>query len=135
MAERIESLTANHLGECDHLLMSTFNAQPWNDGYTLATAKEQLVRRPRVPGCLGLVSISDGIVAFAIGYVEPTDVGDVYQLSIFCVKPDAQRTGVGTRLLRTWKTAWTRAGKDHLPRDAQGNARRGFIREARLRVE
>jgi GNAT superfamily N-acetyltransferase len=47
-----------------------------------------------------LVSVNDGIVAFALGYREPTDVGEVFHLSIFGVRPDAQRTGVGTRLLR-----------------------------------
>ena len=99
MAERIEALTADHLDECARLLVTTFNAEPWNDSYTHDTARKQLAWHPEVPGCLGLVSAEDGIVAFALGYREPTDVGDVYQLSIFCVKPDAQRTGVGTRLL------------------------------------
>jgi hypothetical protein len=32
----------------------------------------------------GLVSVKDGIVAFSIGYREPTDVGEVFHLSIFC---------------------------------------------------
>lgn len=100
MAERIEPLTANHLDECAHLVMSTFNVEPWNDSYTTDSARKQLAWHLEVPGCVGLVSVSDGIVAFALGYREPTDVGDVYQLSIFCVRLDAQKTGVGTRLLR-----------------------------------
>ncbi len=81
--------------------MTAFNAEPWNDSYTLDTAKRQLAWHLEVPGCVGLVTVNDGIVAFAIGYQEPTDVGDVYHLSIFCVRPDVQRTGVGSRLLRT----------------------------------
>jgi aminoglycoside 6'-N-acetyltransferase I len=101
MAERIEKLQADHLDECAHLLMTAFNAEPWNDSYALDTAKKQLAWHLRVPGCVGLVSANDEIVAFAVGYREPTDVGDVFNLSIFCVKPDLQRTGVGTRLLRT----------------------------------
>ena len=100
MAERIEAFTADHLDECAHLLMSAFNAEPWNDSYTHDTAKAQLAWHLGVPGCLGLVSVKEGIVAFAIGYREPTDEGDVFHLSIFCVRPDVQRTGVGTRLLR-----------------------------------
>jgi aminoglycoside 6'-N-acetyltransferase I len=100
MAGRIEALTADRLDECANLLVTTFNAEPWNDSYTHDTAKKQLAWHLRVPGCLGLVAVNNGIVAFAIGYREPTDVGDVFNLSIFCVRPDAQRTGVGTRLLR-----------------------------------
>jgi GNAT superfamily N-acetyltransferase len=105
--------------------MVTFNAEPWNDKYTLDTAKEQLVWHLRVPGCEGLVSVSDGIVALAIGYGLPTDVEHVFNLSIFCVRPDVQRTGVGTRLLwnleeRLGKTGFGRSSstpaKGHPPR-------------------
>lgn len=110
MAERIEPLRQEHLDECAHLLMVTFNADPWNDKYTLGTAKEQLAWHLRVPGCVGLVSVSDGIVAFAVGYREPTDVGDVYFLSIFSVRPDAQRTGVGTRLLLNLEERLVKSG-------------------------
>jgi ribosomal protein S18 acetylase RimI-like enzyme len=99
MDERIETFKVEHLDDCAHLFMIAFNAEPWNDKYTLDTAKKQLAWHLRVPGCVGLVSVKDGIVAFAIGYREPTDVGDVFHLSIFCVRPDAQRTGVGSRLL------------------------------------
>ena len=99
MTERIEAFNAEHLDECAYLFMTAFNAEPWNDEYTLDTAKKQLAWHLEVPGCLGLVAVKDGIVAFAIGYREPTDVGDVFHLSIFCVRPDAQRTGVGSRLL------------------------------------
>ena len=100
MAERIEKLTIDHLDDCAHLFMSAFNAEPWNDKYTLDTAKKQLAWHLKVPGCVGLVSVKEGmVVALAIGYREPTDVGDVFHLNIFCVRPEAQRTGVGSRLL------------------------------------
>ena len=100
MAERIEAFKVEHLDDCAHLFMTAFNAEPWNDKYTPDTAKKQLEWHLEGPGCVGFLSINDGIVAFALGYREPTDVGDVFHLSIFCVRPDAQRTGVGTRLLR-----------------------------------
>jgi aminoglycoside 6'-N-acetyltransferase I len=99
MSERIETFKVGHLDECAHLFMIAFNVEPWNDQYTLNTARKQLAWHLEVPGCVGLVSINEGIVAFAIGYREPTDVGDVFHLSIFCVRPDLQRTGVGSRLL------------------------------------
>jgi aminoglycoside 6'-N-acetyltransferase I len=110
IAESIETLREEDLDECAHLLMVTFNADPWNDEYTLDTAKEQLAWHLRVPGCVGLVSISDGIVGFAIGFREPTDVGDVFNLSIFSVSPDAQRTGVGTKLLLNLEERLAKSG-------------------------
>src|SRR3712207_3497562 len=36
--------------------MTAFNAEPWNDEYTLDTAKKQLAWHLEVPGCVGLVS-------------------------------------------------------------------------------
>jgi aminoglycoside 6'-N-acetyltransferase I len=99
MAERIEEFTIDHLDDCAHLFMTAFNAEPWNDKYTLDTETKQLAWHLKVPGCVGLVSVKDGMAAFAIGYREPTDVGDVFHLNIFCVRPEAQRTGVGSRLL------------------------------------
>ena len=71
-----------------------------------------------------MVSVRDGVVAFTLGYREPTDVGDVFSLSIFCVRPDAQRTGVGSRLL--WhleehlcdtgtKTVYSGPAREHPP--------------------
>ncbi len=109
MSERIEAFGEDHLDECAELLVAIFNAEPWNDSYTTNSARKQLAWHLRVPGCLGLVSTEDGIVAFAIGYREPTDVGDVFNLSIFCVRPDVQRTGVGTRLLRQLEESLTEA--------------------------
>ena len=100
MSERIETFKVGHLDDCAHLFMTAFNAEPWNDSYTLDTARKQLAWTLEVPGCVGFVSINDGVVAFALGYREPTDVGDVFHLSIFCVRPDVHRTGVGTKLLR-----------------------------------
>ncbi len=126
MAGRIEPLREGDLGECAHLLMVTFNADPWNDEYTLDTAKEQLAWHLRVPGCMGLVSVRDGIVGFAVGYREPTDVGDVFNLSIFCVRPDVQRTGVGTRLLLNLEE---RLGKSGVKTIFLGT-RKGTIAEA-----
>src|SRR5918998_377445 len=110
MAERIEAFNEDHLDECAHMFMTTFNAEPWNDSYTHDTAKAQLAWHLRVPGFLGLVSVNDGIVAFAVGYREPMDEGDVFHLSIFCVRPGVHRSGVGTRLLRTLEKNLRQAG-------------------------
>ena len=110
MSERIETFTIVHLDDCAHLFMTAFNAEPWNDKYTPDTARKQLAWHLGVPGCEGFVSVNDGIVAFALGYREPTDVGDVFHLSIFCVRPDAQRTGVGSRLLNRLEESLGKSG-------------------------
>jgi hypothetical protein len=42
MAERIEALREEYLEECAHLFISTFNAEPWNENWTLQTAMKKL---------------------------------------------------------------------------------------------
>jgi hypothetical protein len=90
MAERIDPLKKDYLNECAHLLMITFNAEPWNDNWTFDTVKKELVWTLQVPGFAGLGSLDDGIVAFATGYREPDDEREVFYLKTFCVRPDAQ---------------------------------------------
>jgi hypothetical protein len=72
MAERIETFGVEHLDDCARLFLTAFNAEPWNDSYTLDTAKKQLVWHLEValPGCVGLVSLNDGVTT--IGYREPS---------------------------------------------------------------
>jgi aminoglycoside 6'-N-acetyltransferase I len=99
MAERIEPLSRDHLDESAHLLVATFNSEPWNDSWTLNTARQELTWTMGVPGSVGLVALDEGVVAFATGYREPYDVRKVFHLKTFCVRPDAQGTGVGSRLI------------------------------------
>jgi aminoglycoside 6'-N-acetyltransferase I len=110
MAEHIETFKIDHLDECAHLLMIAFNAEPWNARYTLDTAKKELSWILGVPGFVGLVSLADKLVAFATGYVEPEDEQEVFYLKTFCVSPDAQRTGVGARLLEHLKEHVEKSG-------------------------
>ena len=99
MAERIEPLREEHLDVCARLFVSTFNAEPWNQSWTLYTAQKKLAWTLGVPGFLGWVSLDDRIVAFAAGYRQQEDKGEVFYLAILCVGPKAQGTGVGSRLI------------------------------------
>jgi hypothetical protein len=60
MAKCIEIFGQDHLGECARLLVSTFNAEPWNDQWTLDTAKQELTCIMGVPGFVGFVSLDEG---------------------------------------------------------------------------
>jgi hypothetical protein len=42
MVDWIEGFRRAHLEECARLLVATFNAEPWNDEWTLDTAKKEL---------------------------------------------------------------------------------------------
>ena len=99
IAERIEPFSREHLDECAHLIVATFNEDPWNDSWTIETARKELTWTMGVPGFVGFVALDEGVVAFATGYREPDDRRDVFYLKTFCVRPDAQGTGVGSNLI------------------------------------
>ena len=99
MTERIEEFRENHLDECARLVVAAFNAEPWNDEWTPETAKKELSWTMQVPGFAGLVSLDEGVLALATGYREPDDRRQIFFLKTFCVRPDAQGAGVGSRLL------------------------------------
>ena len=70
MAERIEALREEYLEECAHLFISTFNAEPRNENWTLQTAKKKFAWTIGVPGFVAFVSLHDGVVGFAAGTVS-----------------------------------------------------------------
>lgn len=91
------------MDECAHLLVSVFNAEPWNANYTFDTAKKELAWTIGVPGFLGLMAFGDGVEAFAVGYIEQDDEREIFCLKTLCVRPDAQGKGVGSRLMQLLK--------------------------------
>src|SRR5918997_3791447 len=68
MTERIEAFKPEHLDEGAHLFMTAFNAEPWNDEYTLDTAK----------GAVGLAPISTGMRG--LGVRQRWDCGVRYRV-------------------------------------------------------
>ncbi len=110
MAERIENLRKDHLDECAHLLASVFSAEPWNANYTFDTAKKELAWTLDVPGFVGLVALDEGVVAFAVGYIEQDDEREIFCLKTLCVRPDAQGNGVGSRLMQRLKEKLEKMG-------------------------
>ena len=91
------------MDECAHLLVSVFNAEPWNANYTFDTAKKELAWTIGVPGFLGLMAFGDGVEAFAVGYIEQDDEREIFCLKTLCVRLDAQGKGVGSRLMQLLK--------------------------------
>ena len=104
MEKRIESFTEEHLDGCANVLVSAFNAEPWNENWTFENAKKELSRTLSVSWSLGFV-IVDGeeVLGFAEGCREQDGDREVFYLETLCVRPDAQGGGIGSRLLQRLK--------------------------------
>src|SRR5690606_1917790 len=65
----IRELDATDLPEATRLYVRVFNAPPWNDQWTEATAGTRLRQTLQTPGALGLaIRDADRIIGVAIGY-------------------------------------------------------------------
>ena len=90
------------------LYQQTFNAEPWNEGWTIETARERLNGILSAPHGLGVLASREGSpIALALGYFETWVSGSHFQLKEMCTTPEEQRQGIGSFvlefLLRTLK--------------------------------
>ncbi|MEI9935692.1 MAG: GNAT family N-acetyltransferase [Pseudomonadota bacterium] len=88
------------LDEVASLYQRTFNAPPWNEGWTIDAANERLSRILAGPNGLGVLASRDGApIAFALGYLETWVSGMHFQLKEMCTVPGQQHQGIGTFVL------------------------------------
>lgn len=99
MAMSVAPFTAAHLDAAAQLYVGVFNAAPWHDRWTPATARRRLADTLATPGALGCVLLADDLLGFALGYRESWFDGTHFSLKELCVRADRQRGGLGTQLL------------------------------------
>lgn len=103
MTERIEVFEKEHLDECANVLISAFNSEPWNENWTFASAKKEL-KTQSLPWAIGFVSVDgEEVLGFVEGCREQDGEREVFYLETLCVKPNAQGSGIGSRLLQHLK--------------------------------
>lgn len=128
-------MTEEHLDECARLLVSAFNAEPWNEKWTLETARKDILQTLGVPGYLGFVYLEDEVMGMAVGHREQDAENEVFYLSGLCVSPEFQRKGVGGELMRRLEKTLTEIGirSVYLLTD-RGTPARAFYEKAGYRV-
>ena len=102
--ELIPIKTEALIKECAPLLMEAYNAEPWNDQWTLDRAFERLNYGFLSPNFFGLAAIrNDRVIACLFGNFEPNDKGDFFYLRDMMVADQERRTGLGSMLLDSLK--------------------------------
>jgi aminoglycoside 6'-N-acetyltransferase I len=96
----IDDFDGAFLDAAARLFVSVFNAAPWNDSWSRATARARLRDVVATPGFVG-VGRADGdeICGFALGHTEQWFTGRHFLLQEMCVRTDLQRRGIGTELV------------------------------------
>ena len=82
------------------LYVSVFNAAPWNDGWSLEAVRERFHSFSEYPSFFGLGHVENALpAALAFGWSERWVNGWHFHLKEMCVAPNAQRRGLGGKLI------------------------------------
>ncbi len=97
---RLGPLKRGDLGRCARLYVTAFNAPPWNDHWTVRTARKRLQDIMDTPRFYGLL-LSDGpeLLGAVLGNVEAWYDRYHYNLKEMFVLPEVQRSGMGSKML------------------------------------
>ena len=96
----IEPFPRENLEAGARLYRDVFNGPPWNDEWTVETARTRLAQLTEMPGYYGYgVTLEETLVGFLMGYTEQWYTGKFFHLKEMCVDPDHRRCGIGTELL------------------------------------
>ncbi|WBW95291.1 GNAT family N-acetyltransferase [Oceanirhabdus sp. W0125-5] len=96
----IISIKNEHISKCSELYMRVFNAEPWNDKWTLDTAYKRLNDIYIAPNFEGTLYMEDGEIKGAIfGNYEQFFDGIHYNLREMFIDNELQGKGIGSKLL------------------------------------
>jgi aminoglycoside 6'-N-acetyltransferase I len=96
----IISIKNEHILKCSELYIKVFNAEPWNDKWTLGTAHKRLNDIYDSPNFEGVIYADYGQVKGAIfGNYEQFYDGIHYNLREMFISNELQGTGIGSKML------------------------------------
>jgi len=104
MAEAVVPWGPELLPAAVEVFVEAFNAEPWNDRWTIDSATCRLRDLQATPGFEGAALVIDGVLtAFVGGYRQRWwDNSDHFCIAEMAVRRHAQRSGQGTGLLRAF---------------------------------
>lgn len=99
------------LREYAELFVSVFNSPPWNDCWTVLTARMRIGELLNTGTCVGKAAYEGGqLVGIILGQKEHFYDGVHFFIQEFCVRTECQHRGCGTRLLSALKDELTAIG-------------------------
>ncbi|WP_297812722.1 GNAT family N-acetyltransferase [uncultured Finegoldia sp.] len=98
----VRKILKSDLDELSHLMVETYNKEPWNDNWTEETAKESLNTILEFPKFYGNVVVEKGkIIAAIMGHTRKYSQETTYYIYEFFVSEEYRRKGVATKLYQT----------------------------------
>lgn len=98
---QLRSIVHDDLDALTKLYTECFNGPPWNDGWSYEAARDRLGAIVAGRYFRGYVAVVDAcLVGMLLGQKERWVTHYHFALQEMCVRPNLQRSGVGTHLLR-----------------------------------
>lgn len=95
------------------LYVETFNAPPWNDGWTEETAGRRLHQMIHVEDFYGLCAYEDGVLCgMILGCMEQYYDRMNFSIREFCVSNQKRGQGLGTKIFRYFEEQLKEKGVD-----------------------
>lgn len=115
MSLSIDPFPEADLEEGARLYRTVFNSPPWNDEWTLATARRRLSEIVETPGYRGYrASLDAELVGVLLGNLEQWYSGEHFHLKELFVRPSRQRRGIGTALIEFLADELRREGVERI---------------------
>ena len=103
---KITDMELSHVAEYAELFVSVFNAEPWNDSWTIETAQIRIENMMRTPTFIGkALYVDNALIGIIWGQKEQYYNGIHIHLQEFCVKTSEQNKGFGSALLKALEKA------------------------------
>jgi aminoglycoside 6'-N-acetyltransferase I len=97
---QIREITADDIDACAELLIDAYNAEPWNDHWTMDNAPKYLLEFLGKERFKGFMLVDDGCaVGAAFGHSRTWWTGDEYYIDEFYIATGMQRRGLGKELM------------------------------------
>ena len=99
-----KGLNEENIIEAAKLYRDTFNGEPWNDSWTIETAKERIMDIFDARTAYAMtVYENNELVGFILGKKEAYFDNIIFEIKEFCVKPTLQGLGIGKTILKEFE--------------------------------
>lgn len=121
-------VTMKHLNEMAALYADAFNAPPWNDKWTVKTAKKRLHQMIHCKGAFGLVVYqNERLSGLIIGGEEQFYDGVMFPIKEFCVDRKPRGQGIGTSMFTEFEKRLKEKGiREMILFTSRGDSTEGF---------
>lgn len=97
---KYKELTKEHIREIAEIYVDAFNAEPWNDEWTIESASKRISQMINCEGFDGLVMYEDEtLIGMILGNHEYYYNGIHFNIKEFCVDLKLRGQAIGSRLL------------------------------------